>query len=167
MSNSGNTKQKHISNEMLVVWYEALLNRFNTVKESTNAIDNKTSIILAAAVAVLIFGVTGTLSDMQTLKIVGLSGVTLSILLCLVNINLKETPAEVNSSDDRPDYYSKSDEQFMWHLIADLENAIQILGVMNIKKARLYRWLSSIFAISSVLLLAASYVQIKIMFSIN
>jgi len=167
MPNLANSSSEHISKDMLVVWYEALLNRYNTVKESTNAIDNKTSIILAAAVAVLIFGVSGSNGSMQPLSLCGLCGVAISILLSLVNINLKETPAEVNSSEDRPDYYHKNDEQFIWQLISDLENAIALISIANRKKATLYRWLTGIFAISSVILLVGSYIQIEITFSIK
>ena len=162
MTSLTETEPEHISNSMLTVWYEALLNRYNTIKESTNAIDNKTSIILAACIAVLIFGVSSSDLIAKPLGIIGVVGIVISIILSLININLKQTPAEVNSSEDRPEYYKKTDDGFIWQLISDIELAISILTVSNQRKAKLYRWLTGLFAISTIVLLSANYIQIEI-----
>lgn len=164
-SASQTNKDMHISNEMLTLWYQALLNRYNTVNNAITSIDNKTSIILAAAVAVLIFGAERALSNIAVPTLIGKSGLLLSIIMSLVNINLREAPDEVNSTDDRPDYYKKTDEEFIWQLIADLENSIAIHTSVNQKKAFLYRSITGLFAISSMILLLSSYIQISISFN--
>lgn len=156
-----NDSSTHISNEMLVVWYQALLNRFNTLNSANNSIDNKTSIILAAAVAVMIFGASAT-QNFSFLRITGLLFVTLSVVLSLINIGLREAPSEINSTEDRPDYYHKDNSDFIWQLIADLEQSIELHEIVNRKKALLYKWLAGIFAIASIVLLMSNYVELNL-----
>ncbi len=154
-------KTVHISNNMLIVWYQSLLNRFNMSISAVNSIDNKTSIVLAAAIAVMIFGANITPS-LNPLQISGLLGVALSIVLGLININLREISSEVNSTEDRPDYYHKDDSDFIWQLIADLEQSIESHAIVNRKKALIYKWLTSIFAIASIVLFMSNYIELSL-----
>lgn len=162
---SHKSRDAHISSEMLTTWYQALLNRYNTVNNAITSIDNKTSIILAASVAVLIFGAERVLNSFDVTTTIGISGLVICIILSIMNINLREAPGEVNSSEDRPDYYSKTDDEFIWQLIADLENSISLRATVNRKKALLYRWTTSLFVVSSIILLLSNYIQISISFN--
>jgi len=155
---------QHISNDMLVVWYQSLLNRYNSYNSAIAVIDNKSSIVLAASVAVLIFGAEIQEGAFTVLGAIGLSGLIISIILALVNINLVKYSSEVNSSDDRPDYYRLTNDAFIWQLIADIELGIKNLEYENIKKARIYQALTSFFAASSIFLLLSNYITLSITF---
>lgn len=152
----------HINTAVLTVWYQALLNRFNNINNANTSADNKTSIILATSVAVLIFGAERMVTKPNFIQLAGIVMIVTCIILCLVNINLRATPSEVNSTEDRPDYYHKHDDDFVWQMIADLEMSITTNSGVNLRKAKLYTWITSLFVAGSLLLFAGSYVDISI-----
>ena len=156
-----NKSSKHISNEAVRAWYQALLNRYNSLTAANNAVDTKTGIILAAAVALLIF----LAQDSQnTNLLVVLAAIILlvCIALCVRNIHVKPTSTEVHTTQQRSDYYDKDDETFYWQLIADLEDSLTKLEQINNTKGKLYTWGVYLFIAGSLLASVGQFISLKI-----
>lgn len=156
--------QTPISEANLAVWYQAMLNRYNSTSNANNTIDNKSSVILAVAAAIAVFGAERLANNIGVLGIAGMIGMVITIIVIIINTNLKSIVGEVNSTDDRPSYYWEEDRQFLLHLVSDLEASLSSLTENNKRKARLYKWSTIIFAVASGILLVSVFWDFNLLF---
>ncbi len=156
------TGNNHISEESLRLWYQALLSRFSTITAGNNSIDNKSGIILAAAVAVLTFGADAVQKDPSILGFVGLLGMLVAIIVAITNIHVGNAWSEVNSTTEREEYYAKTDAEFTWQLISDLEYSISKTEEINRKKSKAYYRVIYLFLLSGITLVISNFIIITI-----
>jgi hypothetical protein len=150
-----------ISDTATAVWYQAILNRYNTTTTANNNLDTKTGVIIGATVALLIY-VTQITTAPRLLAILGGIGLVVTIGLCLKNIHARPNSTEVHTSQDRPDYYDQKDEGFYWQIIPDLEDSLTKIAKINKTKGLLYIWSVYIFVFSSALVILSQYIRFTI-----
>lgn len=155
----GNISQSasHISNDSLAMWYQAILNRYNSTSNANNSIDNKSSVILAVTAAIAVFGAERLAEHGGVLGIVGLGGLVAAGAIIIFNTNLKDVSGEVNTSDEHPEYYRKDDHAFLLHLVSDVEMSLTRVSSINLQKAKLYSFSVIIFGLASVILLISVF----------
>lgn len=159
MNNEENSD--HISKEATVLWYQAILNRYNSANSANSNIDTKSGVILAAAVAVLIY-----LAQVSTtpriLSILAAFGLLVTIVIGMKNIHVKSTSTEVHTVNEQEAYYAKKDGDFYWQLIADLQDSLEKIDTINKTKASLYKWMVYTFLTSSLFAMLAIYIKATI-----
>lgn len=154
--------KEHISHESTVLWFQTILNRFNSLNTANTGIDTKTGIILAAIVAVLIYASQSNI-DFSWLRIIGIIGLVTSLILSLWNIHVKDNSTAVHTTKEQATYYDRNDEEFIWQLIADLEDSLDKVGKINKKKALLYSWTAYLFVGSTALIVTGQYLDVYLM----
>lgn len=154
-------QEKNITNEAVRFWYQSILNRYNSLNAANTGIDTKSGVILASAVAIAIYAVQ-TIDKPRLLAITGGVGLITAIILCLINMHVRNTSTEVHTTKEKEDYYDFDDETFYWQMIADLEDSVEKIDPMNKTKGKLYIWAVYLFVISSAFVVAAQYIKITV-----
>ncbi len=152
---------EEIKNSSSIVWYQAILNRYNSVSAANNSIDTKTGVIIATAVAILVYASQITTAP-RILAILGIIGLVAAIVLCLKNVHVRPTSTEVHTTKEKPGYYDQNDKDFIWQLIPDLENSLKKLNDINKTKGELYVWGVYTFVIASALVMLSQYIKFTV-----
>lgn len=154
-----NSEPNRISHESTVLWYQAIVNRFNTTNAANTAIDTKSGILLATAVAVLIYAAQIE-ESFSWIRIIGIVGLIGAIILSLINIHVRNSSTEVHTTTEKESYYGKTDEIFIWQLIADIEDSLAKNDKINSTKASLYYWAVYTFVVSTAFIIAGQYIDV-------
>lgn len=155
-------KEGNISTESLALWYQALLSRYESVSASNNSIDSKSGVLLAASIAVLAIYIPNLINNPTSLGVLGSVGLIVSSIVASTAMHVRDSRDPVVTSEDRIDYYYKKDHEFVWQLIADVEDATLANKVANARKAKKYYWVVYTFLISSITLLLSSFVTVTL-----
>lgn len=156
----------HITDTAVSVWYQAMMNRYNSSNSANANIDTKSGVILAAAIAVGVF-LAQIAKTPRLFYVLGAIGLVATVAYCLRNIHVKEMPTEVHLSEGRKDYYDGTDSALYWHLISDLEVAIQKVEEGNRKKGSLYKNAVYSFLVSSLLIIIGIYTPVLLNFTME
>lgn len=153
--------QEHLSYDGLKTWYEAMLARYTAINEGSTSIDNKMLGLMGASIAVLVFVATFVDVDyLNVLLLLGCGGLMGSIIFAIVGTRVKDTSSPVHTEGERPDYYNKTDEQFIWQLVADIEDSITKITKTNIDKAGWYNRALYCFIISGFMVVFSNFIDI-------
>lgn len=158
---SSNKRYRHISNEGTAFWYQAILNRYNSVNSANSNIDTKTGVVIASSVAVLIY-IAQVSSQPRILSILAALGLLIAIIIGLRNIHVRNTSTEVHTVAEQAPYYAKRDKDFYWQMLADLEDSLKKVDSINKTKAKLYKWTVYLFLASSLCAMLALYIKLTI-----
>lgn len=156
----------HITDTAVSVWYQAMINRYNSSNSANANIDTKSGVILAAAVAVGVF-LAQIAKTPRLFYVLGAIGLVATVVYCLRNIHVKEMPTEVHLSGGRDDYYNGTDSALYWHLISDLEAAIEKTEEGNRKKGSLYKKAVYSFLTSGLMVIIGIYLPVLLNFTIE
>ncbi|MDB5177317.1 MAG: hypothetical protein JWN75_985 [Candidatus Saccharibacteria bacterium] len=157
-------EDQHISDEAVAVWYNAMLNRYNSSNSANANIDTKSGVLLAATVAIAVF-LAQVIKTPRLFLILGAVGLLATVVYCLRIIHVKEMPTEVHTTEGKDDYYSSTDEALYWHLISDLEDALKKTESGNRKKGGLYKKAVYCFLGSGFLVIIGMYLPLLMNFS--
>ena len=156
---------KHISKEGLAFWYQAILSRYTSANVANSSIDTKSGVVLAAAIALLIYLAQVTTQPLLV-TILAAIGLIIVCLLGLRNIHTRDTSVETHTTEEMESYYySDSDENFYWQMIADLEDSLKKINIINDTKAKIYKQMVYVLIASSVLVILAQYIKLTITFT--
>lgn len=161
MSSESREEPIHISEKATILWYQTILNRYNSINSANTSIDTKSGIILAAAVAVLIFTVQS-IEIFSYLSTFGMFGLAITVAVGVRGMHIKNIATEVHTTSEKESYYSKDDETFLWQLIADLEDSLSKIDIVNQSKARWYAWAVYLFVGSSALVAIGQFIDVYI-----
>jgi len=163
MPNKENEDQ-HISIESLHLWHQAILAKYSSLDTANTSLESKTGVIFAASVALITFLANNLVTDGQfnMLQGMGTAGMMLAAVLCLLALRVRTGATPTHTTQEMPTYYKKTDEEFVWHQIADLEDAVTRESQVNERKAQLYSWILYTFGISGLLLALSQFFGITI-----
>lgn len=161
-SETNQDNNTHISTESLGLWYQAQLTRYENVSSSNNAIDSKCGVLIAASIAVLAINASNIISHPTVLGIIGSAGLVISSVIASMAMHVRDSQDPVVTSKERIDYYYKTDHEFAWQLIADVEEATDVNKNSNERKAKMYYWVIYTFLLSGIIILLSNLIEVTL-----
>ena len=155
---------EHLSISSLQLWYQAILAKYDSVNNANTSLDNKTGMLFAACIAVVIFISAGieSIKSINPIAGIGLLGILLALGICIRIIYVRSSATPTSTTNERPEYYHMRDEEFIWQQIADLEQAIDKETSANTVKARLYQIVVWTLVLSSIFILISQIIVVTI-----
>jgi hypothetical protein len=145
--------------------YAAQLARYQTAFDSDHNMDAKGGVVLAAILAVAIFVLNKELflvdnKILFAMVILGccVYGVALGILIIALKPHLYMLPA--NSSQQQPNYLTKSDEDLMYQLVVDTELATDEITSKLKRKSILFTVATILFVVGTILLIVVKLIAV-------
>ncbi|TAH33889.1 hypothetical protein EYC59_04330 [Candidatus Saccharibacteria bacterium] len=154
--------EKHISVEAANLWYQALMSRYEAISHANDAIDTKLTVLATISLALVTLILTGAKLEINVLTSIGIVLLGGCALISTLSSRVSSIAAPVNSHDERPDYYNKTDEEFVWQLIPDIEEATRKTLKINETKSRYYNISLGLLALGVILLVLSQYVTISV-----
>lgn len=151
-----------LSYDGLKTWYEAMIVRYTTLNDGNTSIDNKLLAIIGASVAVVLVFLPELVNFeyFNVLLFAGCIGMAVTAVIAIVGSRVSDGSTPVHTHAERPDYYNKTDEAFIWQLIADLEDSIEKTTNTNESKSRWYWWSLSFFIASGLAIGLSKFISV-------